>query len=142
MYDQKLTAEVIVRYLEHKGNTSLRDSKSPIGKDIYLTINGENLGRISISETDGVYSLYSAIQGKFSKIKEKKTVLEQLAFGYGVKIAQADNETVSATKRIESLKDVDKFYNFCVSEKNIRYRAMGDQTKSSFGLEQLLPKFA
>jgi len=113
-------------------------SRSSDRKDIYFDIEGQKLGRISVNENKGKYTLWSPIQGKFSQIKEDDCILEQIASRYGVKIFHGENETVYATKEVTSRKDIDSFYDFCLRNKNARYQAGGDQSKFYFGLEPIL----
>ena len=138
MYDQRLSYNEIESYLESKENISTVNSRFGNRKDLYFDIHGQKLGRISISESNGRYTLWSPIHGSSSKIKEDVQVLTQIASKYGVKIILGGNGTIYATKGIESSEDIDNFYDFSISNKSVRYKAEGDQTRLSFGLEQLL----
>ena len=139
-YSRQLTRNEIVDYLLQKKNIFVKESfKYPERKDIHFGINSADLGRISVDEYGGKYTLSSPIYGKSSKIKEDDRVLEQIASRYGVKIFHGEgNGTVYATKEVTSHKDIDSFYDFCLRNKNARYLAGGDQSKLSLGLEQLL----
>ena len=140
---QNLTLRTVADYLDNQPYIgSSRFEKSPYGKDLFFSINGQNLGRINIGGNPPKTPIVVEIPlyTSYSTFQEDLVLLRQFASRYGVKVNDCPNGSngvrVYATKIIESVEDINGIYSFGIGVKNNRVLSR-DTEDLSRGLESL-----
>lgn len=141
---RNLTVQDVADYLDNQPYVGSSSSKrTSYGKDLFFSINGENLGRINVVGNPPATPIVVEVPlyTSYSKIQEDLTLLEKFAFRYGVRVHQRPNGSngvrVYASKTIASFEDASDIYAFGIGVKNNRVLSQ-DSEGVKRGLESLV----
>jgi len=141
---RNLTVQDVADYLDNQPYVgSSRSERSPYGKDLFFSINGQSLGRINIggNPTTSQIAVEIPLYTSDSTFQEDLTLLRQFAARYGVEVKERPNGSsgvrVYATKAVYSLEDAGNIYSFGIGVKNIRALHQNPEERKR-GLESLV----